>query len=475
MTIVLPYGNVHAVLDEHPGEDVVSHGIPRWLALCTRSPVWSLAACLRRWRPVTPCLLILLCATDADAQGQCPPTAGPHGACPLAVPRTLLQERDVDADGLPDNSGSTGGFCNGGAPACCCCEPPPICRPPGHEVGLDLFIPNPATQSVTCSIPGADVEVWIMSDNCNSCIEGGEGSVTLPAGTTNDQTLELVVSDFNGDICVCDGLLTCTFSTEAVCNDGADGDGDGLIDGADPNCCLDNDGDGFCGAADCDDANPIVHTTPGPVADLRVEQPSPDTELSWEVPVSDWVDVVSGSLSDLRGSGDFSLATCLIEDEANSRTVDTRPDPAPGDAYYYLGRGQNTCGSGRYGPPDLDSLAPCGYDPACPGCTFCDLQDPSPVCGVEQCQATFGFPPTICSGPTGRGGQGAICLSANDCSAGFACVPLALGGLECRRWCRSSSIDCPVGYSCVGFSPAVIIDGTEYGTCSCPVGCFLAG
>jgi len=308
-------------------------------------------------------LAVLLTAAMPSWAGgnQCPPPPNPNDlGCPLAINRSTLTEEDLDIDGLPDNAGSTGGFCGGDSPAECI-------PPPAVEVSFDLIIPNPATQDVTCTVPGEDI--WIMSDGCNSCLATGFGSVTLPAGSTTDTTLKVVVVDMNSDVCFCGPTLTCTYSNEAACNDGSDGDGDGLIDGDDPDCCIDGDNDGFCGAADCDDSDPAVWSEPSQVRNLTLSigAPTPMTWIDWLADSGAVVDLVSGQLSDLRADGDYLLAECLANDAAGTTYEDTRPDPRPDDGYYYLARAQNSCGTSTYGDstltPDprdiLDLSGPC--------------------------------------------------------------------------------------------------------------------
>ena len=60
-------------------------------------------------------------------------------------------------------------------------------------------------------------------------------------------------------------------------------------------------------------------------------------------------DIVTGLASQLNADGDYSRASCLISDDADTPYVDTRPNPPPGDAYYYLVRAENPCRSGGYG------------------------------------------------------------------------------------------------------------------------------
>lgn len=72
-------------------------------------------------------------------------------------------------------------------------------------------------------------------------------------------------------------------------------------------------------------------------------------------------DVLGGELSALRGSG-VTATSCIDGSLAATSFTDERPDPAPGEGYYYLIRAVNPCGSGPLGP---------GLEPiqnlACPG------------------------------------------------------------------------------------------------------------
>jgi hypothetical protein len=60
-------------------------------------------------------------------------------------------------------------------------------------------------------------------------------------------------------------------------------------------------------------------------------------------------DVAGGSLSTLHADGGVEAATCLADGVIDGEWEDPRPDPLPGDGYYYLVRSQKSCGSGSYG------------------------------------------------------------------------------------------------------------------------------
>jgi len=87
---------------------------------------------------------------------------------------------------------------------------------------------------------------------------------------------------------------------------------------------------------------------PAEVADVRVAS-TPGTSLTWTaLPGGVVYDVDSSTLSNLRLVGTAGAA-CLANDLAGASTLDVRPDPAPGDGYYYLVRAQTPCGTGTFG------------------------------------------------------------------------------------------------------------------------------
>jgi len=72
-------------------------------------------------------------------------------------------------------------------------------------------------------------------------------------------------------------------------------------------------------------------------------------------------DVVGGTLSSLRSAG-LPAAGCVATDVAGDSLDDHRPDPAPGDGYYYLVRAENACGDGGVGAArDGSSLPRCDF------------------------------------------------------------------------------------------------------------------
>jgi len=165
-----------------------------------------------------------------------------------------------------------------------------------------------------------------------------------------------------------------------------DSDGDGIPnDGTDtcpnaPGAGLDTDGDGFGSACDCNNSDSTVWAAPTPItlgtppantpallAGVKKNGP-PFTTLTVE-----WVsldptsgtstnyDVARGLLSVLHAGGSFAGAVCAANNLANTPYSESAAacGAGVGNGCWYLVRGQNSCGTGSYGPAALDAASPC--------------------------------------------------------------------------------------------------------------------
>ncbi len=219
-----------------------------------------------------------------------------------------------------------------------------------------------------------DTDVDAVGDACDNCVSVANPSQTNTDGDTlgdacdpdddNDGVLDapdncpLVANasqtdtdgDLQGDACDPDddndGVLDATDNCPLVVNPiQTDTDGDLQGDACDP----DDDNDGVLDVSDCAPLDASASSPPMEIAGVLVDKAGA-TRLSWTGQGSGFrYDVTGGRLSALRSNGNESDATCLRNDETLTSWDDTRPDPTPGDGYYYLVRSQNACGNGGYG------------------------------------------------------------------------------------------------------------------------------
>jgi hypothetical protein len=134
-------------------------------------------------------------------------------------------------------------------------------------------------------------------------------------------------------------------ATEA-CN-GLDDDCNGLVDDG-----FDADADGITTCAgDCNDSDPGAWSVPTEVGGFAVGAGAP-LPVSWNDPRAasgpgTRSELISGLVPDLVSGG------CVYVGPDNAY-ADTRPDPSPGAAYWYMVRARNSCGTGTLGTPQRD-------------------------------------------------------------------------------------------------------------------------
>jgi len=151
--------------------------------------------------------------------------------------------------------------------------------------------------------------------------------------------------------------------------DGQDNDCDGTpdnnvvdtdLDGQ--NDCLDadDDNDAAPDVSDCAPLNAGAFGVPFEVQGLDVLGGSP-TPIVWTnqtIGSATVYDLATGSLT-VAGSVSFPAGSCLGTDTA-SPFLDSRGGPPAGQAWYYLVRSRNACGTATYGSAARDT------SPACP-------------------------------------------------------------------------------------------------------------
>jgi hypothetical protein len=92
-------------------------------------------------------------------------------------------------------------------------------------------------------------------------------------------------------------------------------------------------------------------TPPSGSPDLAVAKSGTAAELSWgSTPGATAYDLIAGDLGALRGSGgDFSVATeACLSTHRTTRLLSHPDTPGPGEAFWYLVRGENCGGKGSY-------------------------------------------------------------------------------------------------------------------------------
>lgn len=122
-----------------------------------------------------------------------------------------------------------------------------------------------------------------------------------------------------------------------------DTDGDGIGNACDP----DIDGDGVANAQDPAPYDPNATAVPsGTHLELRDDQ-----TISW---TDDGFsgngtihDIVRGDLSDLRATGEYASATCLVAGASGGTAMDGT-NPLAGAGFFYLGRGRNSIGQAPF-------------------------------------------------------------------------------------------------------------------------------
>ncbi|RMG48236.1 MAG: hypothetical protein D6718_02225 [Acidobacteria bacterium] len=218
----------------------------------------------------------------------------------------LRVAQDADGDGWPDERDNCPSIAN-----------------PGQEDADADDLGDVCDNCPSDANPGQeDADGDGTGDVCDTCTDtdgDGYGDPGYPATTC---TLDNCPADSNPDQ--------------------ADMDGDGTGDVCDP----DRDGDGWANAGDCAPDDGTLWSKPTPVLDLMVTN-DPVNNLNWSPPADPgtsqtlYYDVLTS-----RKPNDWSIfeAQCVESDDTDTTATETSV-PQPGEAYYYLVRAENPCGS----------------------------------------------------------------------------------------------------------------------------------
>ena len=274
-------------------------------------------------------------ALDASGRGNNGTLSGPNGLPTWST--TNLQTMGLDtclhtavADGTSCSDGSLctqtdtcqSGTCASGSPVTC--SPSDQCHVAGVCDGETGACSNPnAPNGTTCD----DGNPVTTSD---ACTDGVCGGVDLCAAVT------CTASDQCHDVGVCN-------SATGTCSDPPKADGTACTDA---DACTQTD---TCQTGICT-SGPLA--PPVEVIDLVwIRDLNQTLVLSWTGQGPQY-DLAGGFRSQLGIDGGTQNAVCVPggEDYPSATFEDTRPDPSPGEAYYYLVRSQSAvCGSGTYG------------------------------------------------------------------------------------------------------------------------------
>ena len=190
--------------------------------------------------------------------------------------------------------------------------------------------------------PGATEACDGIANDCNA-----PGWPTVPANE----------ADTDGD-----GLRSCADNCPNASNPSqSDLDGDTVGDACDP----DIDGDGAANEVDCAPMDPGIAQGPPEVLPIQINKPTASTfQISWSgVPVATAYDVVRGTVTQLRTSGNTGGAAGQSCSQTGTTYSDTKPIPL-GTTWYFMVRGRAGACLGTYGTSSAG--VPRTVPPACP-------------------------------------------------------------------------------------------------------------
>jgi hypothetical protein len=280
------------------------------------------------------------------------------------------------------------GACVAGAPAVCtasdpchdvgtCAPATGTCSNPAKPNGTGCNDANACTQTDSCQLgvcTGANPVVCLAIDACHQA-----GTCAPATGVCSNPAAPDGTECSDGDLCtrtdacasgacagsnpkpcgaldVCHDVGTCSAAT-GVCSNPAKADGTPCDDGS---ICSVNDA---CNGGVC-----VGEGDPAPAEvdnGVAISQDQGVSTITWnQAPGSLWYDVLRGVVSGLPVGPGGADEVC--EDGiAGSSTTDVA-EPDPGEAFWYLVQGTNTCGDGSYGVQVQDGVPTPRGSATCP-------------------------------------------------------------------------------------------------------------
>jgi hypothetical protein len=226
------------------------------------------------------------------------------------------------------------GSCVAGSPVVCSASD--ACHLPGACAPATGVCSNPVAPDGTgCN----DGNACTQTDVCVSGVCGGTNPVSCSA------------------VDVCHDVGTCSPAT-GICSNPAKADGTPCDDGSD---CTVNDA---CNGGVCAGTG---QPAPGEVDNaVTLSQNQGVSTITWhQAPGSTSSDVLRGLVSGLPVGPGGADEVCLDSGDLGTSTTDTA-EPDPGEAFWYLVHGSNSCGDGPYGAQVQDGVPSPRVSATCP-------------------------------------------------------------------------------------------------------------
>jgi hypothetical protein len=333
-------------------------------------------------------------------QGATPVVCSASDLCHTAgtcSPETGVCSNPLAPNGTPCSDGNSctqtdscqSGLCQGANPVVCsasdqchnvgtCIPATGSCSNPAKANGTACVDGNACTQSDTCQsgvcsgsnpVTCVPLDVCHVAGSCspstglcsNPAAPDGSGCSDANGCTQTDACQSGSCVGSNPVVCTasdqCHQAGTCSPAT-GICSNPAAQDGTPCIDGS--VCTTDE----VCQSGVCVG---VGGPAPAEVDDgVQVSQLAGVTTITWNLAAgSTWSDVLRGLVGGLPVGPGGADEVCLTSGTSSTSATDLE-DPNPGEAFWYLVQGTNSCGKGPFGFAVLDGLPTPRESATCP-------------------------------------------------------------------------------------------------------------